>query len=41
LLEIGCGTGKATAPLARRGFPVTCVELGAQLAAVARRELAS
>ena len=40
LLEVGCATGKATAPLARRGFPVTCVELGPQLAAVARRELA-
>jgi SAM-dependent methyltransferase len=40
LLEIGCATGKATAPLARRGFPVTCVELGPQLAAQARRELA-
>lgn len=41
LLEIGCATGKATAPLAQRGFRVTGVELGAQLAAVARRELAS
>ena len=41
LLEIGCATGKATAPLARRGLPVTCVELGPQLAAQARRELAS
>ena len=40
LLEIGCATGKATAPLARRGFPVTCVELGPELAAQARRQLA-
>jgi SAM-dependent methyltransferase len=40
LLEVGCATGKATVPLARRGFPITCVELGPQLAAVARRELA-
>jgi SAM-dependent methyltransferase len=39
LLELGSGTGKATAPLARRGFRVTCLELGEQLAAVARRNL--
>ncbi len=41
LLEIGCATGKATAPLARRGFQITCVELGQNLAAVARRNLAA
>jgi SAM-dependent methyltransferase len=40
LLEVGCGTGKATAPLARRGFRLTCLELGPQLAAVSRRNLA-
>jgi SAM-dependent methyltransferase len=40
LLEVGCGTGKASAPLARRGFRLTCLELGEQLAAVARRNLA-
>jgi SAM-dependent methyltransferase len=40
LLEAGCGTGKATAPLARRGYRVTCIELGEHLAAVARRKLA-
>jgi len=40
LLEVGCGTGKATLPLARRGFRITCVELGAGLAAMARRNLA-
>jgi SAM-dependent methyltransferase len=40
LLEIGCATGKATRPLAGRGFRMTCVELGADLAAVARRNLA-
>jgi SAM-dependent methyltransferase len=39
LLEIGCGTGRATVPLAERGYSVTCVELGERLAAVARREL--
>jgi SAM-dependent methyltransferase len=40
LLEVGCGTGKATLPLARRGFRITCVELGPALAAAARRNLA-
>ncbi len=39
VLEIGCGTGQATRPLARRGCHVVCVELGEHLAAVARREL--
>ena len=32
ILEIGCGTGQATLPMARRGFAVDCIELGAQLA---------
>jgi len=40
LLEIGCATGKATRPLAARGFHITCVELGGELAAAARRNLA-
>ena len=40
LLEIGCGPGQATIPLARRGFAITAVELGAALAAEARRNLA-
>lgn len=40
VVEIGCGTGKATLPLAGRGLRVTCVELGPSLAAVARRRLA-
>ena len=39
VVEIGCGTGKATIPLAERGYRITCVELGQQLAAVARRNL--
>ena len=39
LLEVGSATGKATSPLARRGFRITCVELGADLAAEARRNL--
>jgi SAM-dependent methyltransferase len=40
LIEVGCATGKATRPLARRGFRITCVELGAELAAAARANLA-
>lgn len=39
-LEIGCGTGKATRPILERGASVVCVELGARLADVARRNLA-
>ncbi|MGY0487950.1 class I SAM-dependent methyltransferase [Streptomyces sp. WG-D5] len=40
VLEIGCGTGQATVPLAERGCRVVGVELGAAMAAVARRNLA-
>jgi SAM-dependent methyltransferase len=40
LLEVGCGTGKATLPLAERGFSITCVEPGPQLADTAARNLA-
>jgi SAM-dependent methyltransferase len=39
LLEVGCATGKATVPLARRGYRITCIELGAELAAAARENL--
>ena len=39
LLEIGCGTGKATLPLAAHGFRITCLEPGPRLAAQARRNL--
>jgi SAM-dependent methyltransferase len=41
LLEVGCGPGKATIPLAQRGFRITCVEPGAALAAAARLNLAA
>jgi SAM-dependent methyltransferase len=40
IVEVGCGTGKATLPLAERGLQITCVELGESLAGVARRNLA-
>jgi SAM-dependent methyltransferase len=39
VLEIGCGTAQATVPLAERGCQITAVELGADMAAVARRRL--
>ncbi len=38
ILEVGSGTGKATAPFARRGFSVLCIEPGRDLAAVAARK---
>ncbi|MEN3269940.1 class I SAM-dependent methyltransferase [Pseudonocardia sp.] len=40
-LEIGCGTGQLTVPLAQLGVAVAAVELGAALADVARRNLAA
>jgi SAM-dependent methyltransferase len=40
LLEVGCGTGQATAALAARGLEIDAVELGANLAAIAVRKLA-
>lgn len=39
VIEIGCGTGQATVPLAERGLAVTALELGPELAAIARRRL--
>ncbi len=41
LLEVGCGPGKATLPLARMGFGITAIELGRNLAAAARQNLAA
>jgi SAM-dependent methyltransferase len=41
VLEIGCGTGQATLPLAGRGLKIVCVELGERLAAIACRNLAA
>lgn len=39
VLEIGCGTGQATLPLAQMGCEITAVELGDNLAAIAREKL--
>lgn len=41
ILEIGCGTGQATVPLAQRGYAILCIELGENLAAMARHNLAA
>ena len=41
LLEIGCGTGHATLGLATRGLRIHCIELGANMAAVAKEKLAA
>ncbi|MFZ0667292.1 MAG: methyltransferase domain-containing protein [Acidimicrobiales bacterium] len=40
VLEIGCGTGQITLPLAERGVRITALEPGPNLAAIARRHLA-
>ena len=40
ILEIGTGPGKATDPLAERGFEILGIELGERLAALGRRNLA-
>ena len=39
ILEIGCGTGKATRPLAERGYELICLDIGADLIAVAKEKL--
>lgn len=41
LLEVGSATGKATIPLAHKGFRITCIEPGHELATAARRNLAA
>ena len=40
VLEVGCGTGQASQALAQRAYRLVCLELGNQLATVARRKLA-
>jgi SAM-dependent methyltransferase len=40
ILEIGCGTGKATVDFAARGFRMVCLEPGGNLARLARERLA-
>lgn len=40
ILEVGCGTGQATRPLAERGYDLTAVEPGHGLAEIARQHVA-
>jgi protein-L-isoaspartate O-methyltransferase len=40
VLEVGCGSGQATRPLAERGLKVHALELGPELATLAHRNLA-
>jgi SAM-dependent methyltransferase len=40
ILEVGTGTGKATLPLAERGYNILGIELGDNMAALARQKLA-
>lgn len=39
ILEVGCGTGKATRPFAERGYELVCLDIGADLIAVAKEKL--
>ncbi len=39
ILEIGCGTGKATRPFAERGYEMVCLDIGVDLVAVASERL--
>jgi ubiquinone/menaquinone biosynthesis C-methylase UbiE len=39
VLEIGCGTGQLTEPLARAGFRLTAIDIGPSLIAAARRRV--
>ena len=40
ILEIGCGTGQLTVPLAERGYAITAIDLGRELSLLARANLA-
>jgi SAM-dependent methyltransferase len=41
ILEIGCGTAQATLPFAERGYAIHCIELGANMAAIAKQKLSA
>lgn len=38
ILEVGCGTGQATLPFARREYSMLCLDIGRQLAAIAAQK---
>lgn len=39
ILEVGCGTGKATRPFAKCGYELVCLDIGDDLIAVAKKKL--
>ena len=39
ILEVGCGTGKATQSFSERGYALVCLDIGADLIAVAKEKL--
>lgn len=41
VLEIGCGAGQATLPMAERGYSLTAIEPGINLADLTRKKLRS
>jgi SAM-dependent methyltransferase len=38
ILEVGCGTGQATIPFAKRGYSMTCLDIGKELADLAAQK---
>jgi SAM-dependent methyltransferase len=38
ILEVGCGTGQATLPFAQRGYAMLCLDIGAEMVAIAREK---
>jgi len=38
ILEVGCGSGQATLPFARRGYPMTCLDIGPDLIKLAAQK---
>ncbi|MEZ4629502.1 MAG: class I SAM-dependent methyltransferase [Deinococcales bacterium] len=41
IFEVGCGSGQATLPFAKRGFKITAIDMGEQLVQLARQSLAA
>ena len=38
ILEIGCGTGQATIPFAKRGYSMTCLDIGKNMVALCKNK---
>lgn len=39
ILEVGCGTGQATLPFARRGYALLCIDIGEEMLKIAGQKL--